>query len=229
VTLVSEPQSQQREEPAPGPHSTAETRKLRWSDLLSGDDTVYAGNLRGIGCPEETIRDIMAAAIGHRFDHQREGIESQRRLGKIDALAYQAAIDKTWQEQNAEVNQLPQPAAARKAASASGNYSTDPVAANPAAGSAGVPATVGRLGAPIMPMAIAEPNPALGLTPAQEAAVDQVADQFAKTVNTPKLAPTDPAYHQLWDDAQADADERLMVQIGWEAYLQMEVTKRPQK
>jgi hypothetical protein len=39
------------------------TNRFRWEQLESEDYREYAANLRGIGCPEKTIRDIIAADV----------------------------------------------------------------------------------------------------------------------------------------------------------------------
>ena len=220
-----------RQKESASPAATVpEPRPLHWSDLLSTDDATYARNLRTIGCPEETIRDILTAAIAHRYDAQRQDIVVQHQQGRIDTAAMQAAVAQLWEQQNEAVNQVPRPAVT---SAATQSTEVAPSASAPAAGPRvgnGAPAgTAPRDSAIRMPIALKEPDASLGLNEAQRAAVDQVGDHFAQAINAPKLAPTDPAYHQLWKDAQSDADERLKVQIGWEAYLQMELRNSGQK
>lgn len=48
-----------------------------WSNLESEDYHVYATNLRAIGCPEGTVRDILVADIGHAFEEQLQGIQGR--------------------------------------------------------------------------------------------------------------------------------------------------------
>ncbi len=45
-----------------------------WSQVESEDFVVYANNLRGIGCPEETVRDILTAEINDLFVHRRQDL-----------------------------------------------------------------------------------------------------------------------------------------------------------
>src|SRR5262245_41874041 len=46
-------------------HRTTEplqfARPIRWSDIESSEYRTYIANLRSIGCPEQTIRDIIVA------------------------------------------------------------------------------------------------------------------------------------------------------------------------
>jgi hypothetical protein len=46
-------------------------RFLNWQDLESEDYPTYIRNLRGIGCPPETIRDIIVADVGAWFERRR--------------------------------------------------------------------------------------------------------------------------------------------------------------
>ena len=45
-----------------------------WSEIESEDFLVYAENLRGIGCPEQTVRDILTAEINDLFVHRRQDL-----------------------------------------------------------------------------------------------------------------------------------------------------------
>ena len=50
-----------RERPTPKSTAIANLASFRWSQLESSDYHQYMANLRGIGCPEETIRDLIIA------------------------------------------------------------------------------------------------------------------------------------------------------------------------
>ena len=43
-----------------------------WSQIESEDFLVYAANLRALGCPEETVRDILSAEINDLYVHRRQ-------------------------------------------------------------------------------------------------------------------------------------------------------------
>src|SRR3989442_5976353 len=57
------------ESPKRGSRLAAENSSLgnfvgfRWGQLESTDYRIYIGNLRAVGCPEETVRDIIVAEI----------------------------------------------------------------------------------------------------------------------------------------------------------------------
>jgi hypothetical protein len=48
-----------------------QTRPLRWHDLESTNYVFYISNLRSIGCPEETVRDIVTAEIDDLFTERK--------------------------------------------------------------------------------------------------------------------------------------------------------------
>src|SRR5260221_376450 len=45
---------------------------FRWSQIESPDYRVYVANLRGIGCPEQTVRDIIRADVGSLYAAKRK-------------------------------------------------------------------------------------------------------------------------------------------------------------
>jgi len=56
-----------RERPAQKSTAIANLASLRWSQLESSDYHQYMANLRGVGCPEETIRDLIIAEVDKMF------------------------------------------------------------------------------------------------------------------------------------------------------------------
>lgn len=47
---------------------------FRWSQIIADDLKVYRDNLRAIGCPEPTVRDIILAEINDRFGQRRQNL-----------------------------------------------------------------------------------------------------------------------------------------------------------
>ncbi|MGB0582057.1 MAG: hypothetical protein ACPGVU_20375 [Limisphaerales bacterium] len=48
-----------------------------WLSIESDDYHQYAANLRAIGCPENTIRDIIVADVGENFKKQKQALEDR--------------------------------------------------------------------------------------------------------------------------------------------------------
>ncbi len=53
------------------PAATATPVTFRWSQLEAGDYPTYMRNLRVVGCPEETVRDIITAAVASQYSALR--------------------------------------------------------------------------------------------------------------------------------------------------------------
>jgi hypothetical protein len=61
--------------PSPAPaNPSAPARPFRWSEMVSDDLKSYRDNLRGAGCPELTVREIMTAVINEQFGARRHKI-----------------------------------------------------------------------------------------------------------------------------------------------------------
>ncbi len=70
-------------EPAPAPSApkpkviqqtvtNTVTKRITWEMVESGDYKEYIANLRSIGCPEETIRDIIIADVNKLYDKKKK-------------------------------------------------------------------------------------------------------------------------------------------------------------
>ena len=60
--------------PAPADGSPPPNLPFRWSQIASEDLKIYRDNLRAIGCPELTVREIIRAAINERFGARRRNL-----------------------------------------------------------------------------------------------------------------------------------------------------------
>ena len=56
------------------PSRIVEQARPPWSNIESDDYLEYAKNLRGLGCPEETVRNILLADIAHNFNEREREI-----------------------------------------------------------------------------------------------------------------------------------------------------------
>jgi hypothetical protein len=56
---------------------TAEVKPIRWSQIEAADYPTYIANLRAIGCPEHTIRDIITADVDSQYVAQRRPLEAK--------------------------------------------------------------------------------------------------------------------------------------------------------
>jgi hypothetical protein len=58
-------------------------RPLHWSALESTNYSIYMANLRAIGCPEETLRDIILTDVAKLYAKRRSGLRSQGQPAKF--------------------------------------------------------------------------------------------------------------------------------------------------
>src|SRR5687768_5196204 len=64
--------------PAPVPSEPrVRLTEFQWALIESEDYATYIHNLRAIGCPEKTIRDIIAGEIDRLFDARRRALISE--------------------------------------------------------------------------------------------------------------------------------------------------------
>lgn len=75
--------------PAPPPAGAGERRAFHWSEVESADYPVYIANLRRIGCPESTLRDIILADVNQLFAPRYAALGAQAPelawWGRLDA------------------------------------------------------------------------------------------------------------------------------------------------
>jgi hypothetical protein len=84
---------------APKDHVIVRRQFFSWSDIESTDYNDYIANLREIGCPEATIRDIIVADVNQLFAQRREkeipAPEQPWWRSEPDWAAIQTAADKS--------------------------------------------------------------------------------------------------------------------------------------
>ena len=94
--------------------SPVDVEAFTWAQLVSPDFKLYRDRLRAIGCPEETVRDIILAEINQKFRQPRAEIlaDVQRRYWGItakgeDSLAkWKAPLEKLAEERQALIEEV---------------------------------------------------------------------------------------------------------------------------
>src|SRR3954467_13669430 len=70
------------QEIAAAPPTNITAKRFDWQSVETDDYTTYIANLRGIGCPEETIHDIVIADVCKMFEAKKR--EARKLAPKID-------------------------------------------------------------------------------------------------------------------------------------------------
>jgi hypothetical protein len=216
VNFVSRTQS----ESTPGPTNRAATASAQgrnqvapapfsWSRIESTDYHEYINNLRAIGCPEQTIRDIVKADLASLYAKRRVELEKQAR-GSNTAGGLHAGIEKLESEEASVLLAL--------------------LGSDPSSSPTASPPEPGRFARqqrrnPSLPMALQDvPEGLLKLTPRQAAAVEDVRQRFEQQVSG--LAPSDPGYASVWEKAQTESDSLLQAMLGGERYIDYQLAAR---
>ena len=81
--------------PAPSTSLTDEVKPFHWSQIESADYRTYIANLRGIGCPEQTIRDLIKADVDNLYATRRQPLEDKLAANDV---AGRTALQRELQE-----------------------------------------------------------------------------------------------------------------------------------
>ncbi len=80
-------------------NAPTKSEPFHWSQLQSSDLKQYIANLRTVGCPEQTVRDIILAIVNERFAPRFEALKPQpvpywkkRRTGYVSSVEQRKAL-----------------------------------------------------------------------------------------------------------------------------------------
>ena len=190
---------------APAPPPTP----FHWRQLESTDYRIYIANLRGIGCPEQTLRDIITADVDSQYAPRRRELQN-RALSKS---ALESGLRTLEHEEVALLDNL------------LGIRLIDATAqsANPTA-----PSVHARWKSPVeeyiaTPLALQNVDPAaLKLTGEQAETLAEIQEHFIAAIGGPNQDPNDPAYRKRWQKAQPECDDMLRGMLGTQVWLELE-------
>jgi len=192
----------------------ASPEPFHWSNLEATDFPTYIANLRSIGCPEPTIRDIITA------DVEASIYASRREQVKLSLAKTSGAMLASIARQNLEtaILQLNQEEAELVAALLGPATSANALAAEDPAAS-----RIRRKRAREIPIAMPLVLEKMDLTELklndnQIAAMAEIRQEFLEQIGGPNQDPADPAYRNRWQQAQADVNDQLEALIGQSAY-----------
>jgi hypothetical protein len=188
-----------------------ESKTFNWSQIESANYRTYIANLRGIGCPERTIRDIITADVDTIYAERREELRHRQQAQSKSALAEslsRRSLDSGLEELADEEKQLLK------------------ILLEPGSDVPTIPERVARLRiermrqAPVsMPLVIQNVDLAeLNLNEDQVTLITQLRENFVKEIGGYNQDPNDPAYRERWQKAQVESDELLHAMLGNRAY-----------
>jgi hypothetical protein len=186
-----------------------QNKPFRWSQLESSDYRVYVSNLRSIGCPEQTVRDIITADVDTLYAKRREelcalfsdrSIPSDSAARRTDLVAQ---LRRLQDEESSVISAL--------LGSAPGGQRIEkdqPLAATAES--------------VVIPLALRN-SQSVELEPEQKQILQQLRENFIAEIGGPNQDPADPGYLDRWQKAQPESDARVRGALGVRAFLNLQV------
>ena len=190
----------------------ARTTPFRWSQLESSDYRTYVANLRNVGCPEQTLRDIITADVHGIYAAEVNALKQKNAAsGPATRLALEKELASLRHQEASFIATL----------LGTSQMSADENGAVP----------LERLEpsetAVTMPLVFQTVDVAgLNLDDSQLQAINSLRERFLDEVGGSGQHPNDPAYLERWQRSQPSVDEDLRGMIGVNAYQDYELRAR---
>src|SRR5262245_38039762 len=220
ASLSSQPALPRGDHGSALPHpDRVQNQPFHWSQIESSDYRTYVANLHAIGCPEQTIRDIITSDVSATFASRRIELEQAQRAPEL------AGIDRSmpWSQGEALARLRDEEIQVIE-------LLLGPQAASPAADARRLsPAQAARrrqlqMRPAVMPLVLQDVDTAsLQLDENRIQVIRDLRQEFLNQIGSPNQDPSDPAYRERWLRAQAESDELLRGMIGLRAYQEYEL------
>lgn len=223
-----------RKEPAP---STAPA--FHWRQLDAADFPTFVKNLRAIGCPESTLRDIVAGELAEIYAEKRSqliqpsGQSSHQNLANGDTTALQTELARLQTEQAEQITTLlGRPAQARKTTAAASAVATQSNTKTAAASQVAMAKTAATPAAFLVGNAPGENSLSAvntqvtdpQLAPGTAQTLNQLRTRFAAALTaSPTTDPSSEEYMKQWIKARRDSDEVFSSMFGGDALIQTQI------
>ena len=189
-----------------------------WEQLESADYRVYVANLRKVGCPEQTIRDIIIADVHSLYAPRYLAIQVKQAAFGTSQMGAQSGSEQTSEADSKRLRDDEESVLATLLGSQSGELlSADSM---PEASSPPRPLRRDTVGQAVsMPLVFQRVDPALRLDRAQTEILDDLRQRFVEEIGGPNQNPNDPAYLERWKAAQSKSDDLLQTFLGGEFFV----------
>ena len=190
---------------------------FQWRQIESSDYPTYIANLRAVGCPEQTIRDIITADV--------DSIYAPRRAQLKQEPDHETLQTKLQQLQNEEAGLLAAllgqsvPGAADAFGSISAATAPPPVRRSRFSS---FPNNTG-----LIPIVFQDPGPEMELDRDQIEVIDDLRASFRDALTG--LDRDSSEYRQRWQEAKRDADQRMCALLGYSFWIEYQVAAKKQQ
>jgi hypothetical protein len=184
---------------------------FHWSQVESTDYRTYILNLRRIGCPEQTVRDIISSDVHNLYEYHRGAI--LRKEGQPAAsLAGRVELD-------AELSRLDREESSLIAVLLGDGLSRNSNPTGPLDSSGARVAQAGNRLPPELPLVFREISQPIQLDAQQSETIEYLRQRFQEALGPVAQNPSNPAYANKWRTAQRESDDLLAGLLGGEFYL----------
>jgi hypothetical protein len=181
--------------------SASDSPNFRWSQLESTNYRTYMGNLRAIGCPERTLRDIIVADVDGLYASRRA--ELQHTFSHSEGQALAKALSQLQRDETAVLAAL-----FGQQVGPVENALQNPVPVRTRRESV-------RDAMVTMPLVFQSVDPStVNVTEQQAQIINELRQGFEDDLGGTSQDPNDPAYRERWKVAQRGSDEALMGALG---------------
>jgi hypothetical protein len=195
-------------ETAVSAQSNVDVKLFQWSELESSDYPTYIANLRRVGCPEQTIRDLITADVDSLYAPRRQPLESK--LTSVVSTGRFAVEQELHALRGEEASVIATLLGGAAEATTSAVVAEAP------------PSRPLRQPPIAMPLVFQEVDLSeLNLGVGQRRAINDLRDRFIEELGGADQDPNDPAYRERWQKLQPEIDQDLQGMIGvaaWQDY-----------
>ena len=202
----------------PWANSTSRVTTFSWRAVESSDYRIYVQNLRNIGCPEQTIRDIIVADVGNLYKSRTHELE--QKLSKLNGdPSSRLEVEAKLQSLPAEENKV--------IATLLGSQAPVVVDETREENSAQDDESAESQQHPVLPLAFSDVDfSVLQLDETQALVIASLRQKFWNLLGGEGQNPNDPQYLERWQKAQPELDSWLKGMIGLRAYQELELAAR---
>lgn len=219
----------------------AKAPPFQWSQLEAPDFPTFVKNLRNIGCPEVTIRDILAGEVNEIYERKNQALMQQSSIAgghsskSHGGPADQAARNQLNEEKTRLLASLLNPVPLGDAGATHTGPQAAPISASTNSSSSMPPPNR----ATMTPAAFLVGNNPQQSGNSQELTttvtdpqldagtrqiVEQMRTRFASSLqNAGSLDPTSTEYYELWDKSRRESDDRFSSMFGGDAYIKAQL------
>jgi hypothetical protein len=189
------------------------TTGFNWRQVEAPEYRTYTANLRRIGCPEQTIRDIITADLHSIFAGKSTAARRNAQAGARGPSGFASPAE--WLA--AELKRLQDEEAATLYALLGPPPATEDTAPEAAlvAQSDDSPSDLPQQDAQaLVPLVFRDPGQDMNLDQAQLEVMDRLRMDFNNRMAGVEADPTDPAYLRQWQSAQSASDDMMSLLLG---------------